>query len=261
MPSNKKLIESKKITFYKNLIINPRLDKHCVIGKIFRVCHSLDLQRCYTAKEFSAATEAIAVELGVEVESKIIIELIRFATDNLKATGDKNLALGRDRIPELFVACSTDVKKCLRALEGVTPPALTVANATAAVPIKQIPKEVPPQNAAKSIYEKGVVLYQQQKYSEALQLFIKAEGLADAQYMAGMCYYKGRGTQIDYNNAHNYFSLSANQHHSGALYMKGICCYYGQGRELDKKRAKDYFILADQRGSAEAKKILLELFK
>ena len=51
------------------------------------------------------------------------------------------------------------------------------------------------------------------------------QGITEAQYFLGNCYYEGRGTKQDYNEAFRWFKAAAEQGHTDAQKMLGICYY------------------------------------
>ncbi len=103
-------------------------------------------------------------------------------------------------------------------------------------------------------YKKGKSLYDNGNYSKAVEYFEMAakQGLADAQYNLGVCYYYGDGVAEDEKKAVEYFEMAAKQGLADAQYNLGVCYYYGNGVAVDYKKAVEYFEMAAKQGYAAA---------
>lgn len=112
-------------------------------------------------------------------------------------------------------------------------------------------------------YEKAKALYAQRNYEAAFAEYktLAVAGFDKAQYMTGVCYYYGKGTECDYDRAHKYLNLSANQNNANAYYTLGMFYYEGKSAPRDLGRSKNYFTESAKLGSADAKKALETLFK
>ena len=64
-----------------------------------------------------------------------------------------------------------------------------------------------------------------------------AEGDVEAQYAVGDMYYKGRGTHVDWDKAHTWFSRSAAQGHRKAEFKLGYMYLKGIGVQQNSTRA------------------------
>ncbi len=83
------------------------------------------------------------------------------------------------------------------------------------------------------------------------------KGMSEAQDSVGMCFYKGRGTGIDYGEAVNYFKLAAAQGCVDAQYRLGLCyyngCISGNAKTLVSiSKALEYFESAAAQGNTGA---------
>jgi TPR repeat protein len=74
-----------------------------------------------------------------------------------------------------------------------------------------------------------------------------------AQYNLGVCFQKGYGTEIDYNQAILWFDKASHQGEIDALVCMGSCYYQGgYGIQRDFQKAFDYWEEAYKKGSADA---------
>ena len=107
----------------------------------------------------------------------------------------------------------------------------------------------------------GILYYNQQKYSEALEWYNKgaAEGNHYAFTGLGDCYYYGCGVEKDYSKAMVYYLAASGGNHSGANYMVGWCYEHGQGTDKDMENAKYYYGIAAKLGHSGAQQRLDEL--
>lgn len=77
----------------------------------------------------------------------------------------------------------------------------------------------------------GLALYDQGEFARALPLFEAAalRGVADAQYMAGLLYHRGRGTEVSGRDAVKWYARAAEQNHPAALANLGVLYRDGLG--------------------------------
>ncbi len=80
-----------------------------------------------------------------------------------------------------------------------------------------------------------------------------------AQYIVGTMYVFGKGTVMDYSEAHYWFEIAAGQGHAAALNELGILYAEGMGVDADFGRAREYWKKAVEAGSEEAEANLKEL--
>ncbi len=75
---------------------------------------------------------------------------------------------------------------------------------------------------------------------------------ADAQFLLGDCYYKGRTVPQNYQEAVKWFRKAADQSNPDARYYLGVCYANGQGVEKNPQLAADWIRRAADRGNPEA---------
>jgi TPR repeat protein len=73
--------------------------------------------------------------------------------------------------------------------------------------------------------QKGVELYEQGNYTEAVKWWRKAaeKGNAKAQYNLGWCYANGQGVPQNYTEAVKWWRKAAEQGDASAQYNLGVC--------------------------------------
>ena len=103
-------------------------------------------------------------------------------------------------------------------------------------------------------YKKGVAIFNQENYAEAVKWFRKAaeRGHADAQIRLGECYYYGWGTSLDRIEAAKWFRKAAERGHADAQYKLGDCYANGQGVSQDRAEAAKWLRRAAEQGNASA---------
>jgi len=91
-------------------------------------------------------------------------------------------------------------------------------------------------------------------YSEAVKWFRKAadQGLAEAQYNLGFCYYHGQGVTQDYVEAVRWYRKAADQDNTVSEFVLGGCFHDGQGVQINYPEAVKWFRKAAERGSTDA---------
>lgn len=114
-------------------------------------------------------------------------------------------------------------------------------------------------------YAKGVKLYREWKYAEALKWYKKAaeQGYAEAQFKLGAMYRDGYGVAQDYLDTVKWFTLAAEQGHVVAQYCLGYMYRHGYGVDKSLPEALKWYKKASEQGDKEsarwAKKIEKEL--
>ena len=96
--------------------------------------------------------------------------------------------------------------------------------------------------------------YQDGEYGKALicALMLASEGNPDGQYMAGLMYFKGEGTQQDYEKAVRFYRQSAEQGNRSALNNLGYMYSHGLGVEESAEMALYYYKAAAEKGNVLA---------
>ena len=84
----------------------------------------------------------------------------------------------------------------------------------------------------------------------ALYWFARAaeQGLAEAQFLLGACYYDGKGTAKDLNKAFFWYRKAAYQNLAEAQYFLGMCYYSGEGVEQDNNQSAHWLNKALENG-------------
>ena len=87
-----------------------------------------------------------------------------------------------------------------------------------------------------------------------------AQNHAKSLFHLGRCYYKGKGTAVDYKKAVQYYTKAANQGSADGSFGLGKCYMKGRGVELDMEKAKSLFAKAikDEKDGPEILKELKE---
>lgn len=84
-------------------------------------------------------------------------------------------------------------------------------------------------------------------------------GNADAQYMLGILYMQGRGTEQSVPQAISSFRRAAEQGHADAQYVLGQSYYKGLGVTANRTAAKKWLQLSADNGNASAKQFLEQI--
>ena len=89
---------------------------------------------------------------------------------------------------------------------------------------------------------------------EALKWFTYAgeQGLADAQYNAGVMFYTGKGVYPDYKSAIDWWTLAAAQGHPNAQNNLAIMYAFAYGTGLDTDKALQLWTAAAKQGHPDA---------
>lgn len=83
-------------------------------------------------------------------------------------------------------------------------------------------------------------------YQKSVEWYTKAaeQGIVDAQYMLGCCYYYGRGVEQNYEKAVKWYTKAAEQDLVNAQYRLGDCYYFGEGVSQNYKTAVKWYTKA-----------------
>ncbi len=114
---------------------------------------------------------------------------------------------------------------------------------------------------AKSQYYVGIKYFEIGDYKNAVHWFEKAakQGVAEAQYNLGQCYYDGRGVAKDDTKAAYWYEKAANQGIAPAQNNLGLCYYSGEGVAKDYDKAAYWFEKSAKQGYKLAHQNLQEL--
>jgi len=109
-------------------------------------------------------------------------------------------------------------------------------------------------DSAEELYEKGITLYNQKNYQEAVVWLRKAAdlGYADAQYNLGVCYKNGKGVTQDYSEAAKWFRNAADQGYAIAQVDLGWCYDTGKGVAQDYSETVKWNRKAAEQGNVIA---------
>ena len=93
--------------------------------------------------------------------------------------------------------------------------------------------------------------YQSGDFERAISLAkpLASEGSADAQYLVGLMFWRGRGVNRDDGAAAEWFAKAVTQNHKDALNDLGTMYRDGEGVGKDEQRAFKLFALAAENGS------------
>lgn len=89
--------------------------------------------------------------------------------------------------------------------------------------------------------EAALATYDRRDYAGALAQFqqLGQQGVAEAQYMAGLMHHRGRGVAANGAEAARWYAMAANQNYPPALTNLGILYRDGEGVAADSKQAAD----------------------
>ena len=98
---------------------------------------------------------------------------------------------------------------------------------------------------------KAITLYEAGNYDKAFPLFqtLAEQGLAQARYYLGLCYYTGSGVEQDNGKAVEYLGMATAQGHKDAHDILDVLKELGMGAGIDyqKKFDDDFYSLFTQR--------------
>ena len=120
---------------------------------------------------------------------------------------------------------------------------------------QKIRGEFMPDKACEELTAEGIVLYNEERYAEALEKFTLAanEGCAEACYMLGEAYCNGNGVKRSGAIGSEWHEKAAKKGYIPAQMKLGIYFHFGRGNlEADKKKACYWMKKAAQVGNSEA---------
>ncbi len=96
---------------------------------------------------------------------------------------------------------------------------------------------------------------------EAMEIYMKVVHTSSprAEYLVGVMYHNGKGCTTDYEEAFNWWKLSADQGYKYAIHYVGYCYEYGRGTDKDINKAKEYYKKAAALGYEKSKEELKRL--
>lgn len=188
-----------KIKEFKAVIYTPHYSSskpyYDAMRSLFRICHQVDLLRCYNHDEWKNVLSVIAKSLRISSNHQFISQIEGYSLRCLRATGDQVFSMGERYNFERFCSSSTSVSTCLHYLAHVTLPKI----------------QPPPSTPMHPSTQKGVEYYEAKQYSKAISCFNDAIKSQDARayYMLGSMSYNGEGVPKDLEKAEQYFRVSA----------------------------------------------------
>lgn len=104
------------------------------------------------------------------------------------------------------------------------------------------------------INDLGIIFLDEGKFEDAQECFLKAAsmGEAAAAYNLGMMYHFGKGVEIDYDVAREYYEEAVKSDYPLALNNLGSIYYNGHGVRKDIAKSFPYFCRAAERGVESA---------
>lgn len=123
--------------------------------------------------------------------------------------------------------------------------------------------DISAKNLLGDLYREQGLYYDKSNLNEALKWFEKGAALGNAECLnnAGLYYWHGKGTAVNYNKAANYFLQSANQDYYHALNNIGTAYLNGLGIEKNEDKAVYWYRRAAEKGHPDAKRMLKQLEK
>ena len=114
-----------------------------------------------------------------------------------------------------------------------------------------------------SMFRLGRIMYQAQKYPEALKYFTMAAGQGHSKsiYNLALMYSHGYGVHQDFAKALEYYTLAANKGNSQAQHSLGYIYYSGEGVEKNITKAIDLWYKAAFQGYAPSQNNLAFMFR
>ncbi|MBR2903846.1 MAG: sel1 repeat family protein [Clostridia bacterium] len=100
--------------------------------------------------------------------------------------------------------------------------------------------------------EKGLKLFADKRFAEALPCFEKAakKGNVDALYKLGEMHFVGRGVDRDPARGVGYYEEAAKKGNVEACRMLGVAYAMGNGAPRDEKKSHEYFLAGAKKGNA-----------
>ena len=124
-------------------------------------------------------------------------------------------------------------------------------------------KQPPQPSVIKGLYtlERAKALFDKAQYGEAVSIYayLAKQGVAEAQYRLGYCYYYAKGVNQDNKEAAKWYRKAAEQGHADGQFNYGWCLEYGAGMKQNISAAISWYQKAAKQGSQKAKKALKRL--
>ena len=116
---------------------------------------------------------------------------------------------------------------------------------------------------AEDFFTPGKSSYDAKDYVSAVNYFRQGaeQGDAYSEYWLGLCFYLGRGVELDYNNAASYFVRSAEKGYVEAQSRLAQCYFAGHGVDKNYKEAARYFYRAAMQGHTSSQKRLAKCYE
>ena len=99
------------------------------------------------------------------------------------------------------------------------------------------------------------------KYADAAEILkrLAEKGDTEAQYHLAVCYYYGKGVEMNIPEAIEWYRKAADRGHANAQCNLGICYEFGLGVNKDLSKAAYWYRKAAEQGNDIAKKALNKL--
>jgi TPR repeat protein len=112
--------------------------------------------------------------------------------------------------------------------------------------------------AMKKQFRTAAQAYNRKDYATALENFLPLakKGHVEAQYLLGLMYQHGRGTEPDFAQAARWYQRAATANHTSALLNLGMLCQAGKGVPQDPAKARALFERGARLGSPGAQRAL-----
>ena len=108
--------------------------------------------------------------------------------------------------------------------------------------------------SAKKMFDRGVTADKTGNYSESVKWYRKdaEQGVAEAQFNLGVCYYEGNGVSRNYLEAVKWYRKAGEQDYAKAQFNLGLCYELGNGVSQNYLEAVKWYRKAAEQGVAEA---------
>ncbi len=110
-------------------------------------------------------------------------------------------------------------------------------------------------------YIAGLIYYKEELYQQAAEWYLKSaiQGNAKAQFNLANKYYEGKGVEQNYKEAFKWYKKAAEQGHSQSQFNLGCMYGRGEGVKKDYAEANKWIYKAALQGNIEAQNWLQEL--
>ncbi len=104
---------------------------------------------------------------------------------------------------------------------------------------------------AQKTYESGLVLFNQKKYIDAMEHFLKSvDQIPEAAFELGKMYHSGFGVKQNYERVLYWYQEAGERGDGRALNNLGIMYAQGDGVRTDPNTAEEYFRCSGEKGCA-----------